>query len=342
MISTSLKGINERSALIRLTALWAMNEAALGGFLHLFRTPFSGLILASIAVILISLIAYVSTHPSREIMKALMIVLIIKLTLSPHSPITAYIAVAFQGIVGALLFSFLPFRIAALLLGVLGLIESVFQKLLTLTLLFGMPLWEAVDAFVLHVGKLVGMGPGTDSNGSMWVISFYVGLYALTGLLVGWKIGGLPDKLNKMMQRLTVPDLSDIDETLSSSKRRKSFWQSKKFKFFVGVILFLVLIYFLVPEASVYLKPVYLFARVAIILLLWYFIVSPILMKALQKFLNKKESTYSEDVKKALSLIPSFKALMQKAWEGAQELKGIKRIKQFLLTGLSYCLLYNK
>lgn len=318
-----------------------MNEAAVGGFLHLFRTPFSGLILASIAVILISLIAYVSENPSVEILKALMIVLIIKLTLSPHSPITAYFAVGFQGLMGAFLFSLLPFRMAAIMLGVLGLVESVFQKLLTLTLLFGMPLWDAVDVFVKHLGKLFGQTLSADSHGVMWVIGPYVTLYAITGLFVGWKIGGLPTKLNILMPTLQIPKLSDIDKSLESSKHRKSFWQSKKFRFFIGIILMLVVIYFLVPEAAIYLKPIYLFVRVAIILALWYLIVSPLLMKVLQKFLSKKETAYREDVKQALSLIPSFKALMQHAWEGSRNLKGLKRLKQFLLTGLSYCLLYN-
>ncbi len=45
----------------KLTALWALNESGLGGFLHVFNTPFTGLIVGGISILLISLIAYYAT-----------------------------------------------------------------------------------------------------------------------------------------------------------------------------------------------------------------------------------------------------------------------------------------
>ncbi len=336
-----LKTVDKESALIRLTALWAMNEAALGGLLHLFRTPFSGLILASVAVILISLIAYIAEHPGREILKALIIVLIIKLTLSPHSPITAYIAVSFQGLLGALLYSFLPFRVSAIILGLLGLVESVFQKLLTLTLLFGMPLWESLDIFVEHVLKRLGYSAGNvEGQGSFWIVSSYVLVYAITGIVVGILIGNLPKRINQVLPSLEVPDIS-ISAIGQSSKKKKVFWKTKKFRFFVIILTLLAIIYFSVPQAKEILHPLYLFFRVVVILLLWFLIVSPLLLKLLHTFLKKKESTYSKDVQKAMSLLPAFKALMVQAWKDVASYSGLKRIRQFIVVSLSYCLLYK-
>ncbi|MDV7397666.1 hypothetical protein RZS08_40070, partial [Arthrospira platensis SPKY1] len=117
-----LQAGGERSILIRLTALWALNEAGLGGLMHLFKSPFTGIFVGGTAVLLISLIGYVAEKPGPAIMRALTVVLIIKAMASPHSPLTAYLAVAFQGVMGAALFSVLPsFRLAALLLGPLAL-----------------------------------------------------------------------------------------------------------------------------------------------------------------------------------------------------------------------------
>ena len=42
----------------RLTALWALSEAGLGGILHALQSPFTGLFVGGFAIILISLIAY--------------------------------------------------------------------------------------------------------------------------------------------------------------------------------------------------------------------------------------------------------------------------------------------
>src|SRR6476661_2396295 len=87
----------------RLIALWVICEALLGGIIHGFRIPISGLVVGSSAVICICLIAY---HvPARgAILKATLIVAIFKMMLSPHSPLPAYFAVFFQGLLGELIF----------------------------------------------------------------------------------------------------------------------------------------------------------------------------------------------------------------------------------------------
>ena len=164
----------------RLVALWVVCEAFGGGIMHGFKIPFSGMIISSLAVTCIILIAY---HvPSRSaILKATVIVAIFKLMLSPHSPPTAYLAVFFQGITGQLLFSRKGFfRFSAILLAVLGLVESAIQRILVLVIVYGNQLWEAIDVFIR---KLTGE-PGMNSY-SLMIAGFYIAIHAFSGIFVG-------------------------------------------------------------------------------------------------------------------------------------------------------------
>src|SRR5690606_29531378 len=90
-------------AIQRLTALWALNECGLGGLLHALNSPMTGLLVGSIAMVCIALICSLADDKWRTVMSSLLIVLIIKALVSPHSSPTAYVAVAFQGVTGALI-----------------------------------------------------------------------------------------------------------------------------------------------------------------------------------------------------------------------------------------------
>ena len=128
----------ENNIIMRLTALWALSESGLGGAMHAFKIPFTGFFLGGFAILIVCLIAYHSTHKWKAIIQATLLVILIKATASPQSPPMAYVAVAFQGLIGALLFSIIPFfRLAAVLFGMLALLESATQKFLLTTLIFG-------------------------------------------------------------------------------------------------------------------------------------------------------------------------------------------------------------
>ena len=141
----------------RLTALWALSEAGLGGVLHALQSPFTGLFVGGFAIVLISLIAYFAEDKWDTIFRSLLVVLIIKLAVSPHSPPTSYLAVSFQALMAALIYSKLSLtQWSAMLLGVVTLVESAIQKLLVLTLIYGNSLWEAIDSFSIYVIKKMG------------------------------------------------------------------------------------------------------------------------------------------------------------------------------------------
>jgi len=120
-------------SILKLTAIWAFSEAAFGGILHALTIPFRGLFISAAAVLFISLIALFS-RSSKEILKATLIVILIKALVSPHTPLTAYAAVGIQGLLGYLLFINKNFyRLSAMLLGILTLLFSAVQKIIMLT-----------------------------------------------------------------------------------------------------------------------------------------------------------------------------------------------------------------
>ena len=89
---------------LRITALWAFSEALLGGILHGLHIPFTGLILSAFASICMAALT-LNDHSRGKILKATILVIIIKAILSPHTPPTAYFAVFIQGLFGELIFS---------------------------------------------------------------------------------------------------------------------------------------------------------------------------------------------------------------------------------------------
>lgn len=334
---------DERTTLIRLTALWALNEAGLGGLMHLFRSPFTGIFVGGGAVLLISLIGYTAKKPAPAILKALVLVLIIKGIVSPHSPLPAYLAVSFQGLVGAILFTVLPsFRVAALLLGGLALLEAAVQKLLVMTLLFGMPLWESIDAFVDGVLKKMGvLDSGSSASGSLWVVGLYVGVYLVSGLFIGWMAGRLPQAVGKAASRLTVPEIKD-PVALHGPRQPKPFYRNRLFKIMLLLIGVLLSEYYFSPQTWQTLLPLWLFLRVLLVLGVWYFLVGPLLMRLLQRFLKKKQSAYQQEVDAALDLLPVFRSLSRSAWAETKHLSGWRRLREVAVRIVAYALLFSK
>src|SRR4051812_9858770 len=100
---TSTKNLH---AVSRLTALWALSESGLGGIMHAMKIPLTGFFVGGFAVIIIALIAHFSDKSLRAILQSTLLVILVKAAVSPQSPFMAYIAVAFQGVAGALIFSF--------------------------------------------------------------------------------------------------------------------------------------------------------------------------------------------------------------------------------------------
>ena len=321
--------VNRSLAVSRLTALWALTEAGLGGVLHAFRTPFTGIFVGGIAVVLIVLIGSFSENKSQSILRSLLIVLMVKAAVSPHSPPPAYLAVSFQALMGALLFTiFSNVRLISILLGMLALAESAGQKILTLTILFGESIWDAIDTFVEYTQTQLGVE--SSSDGGTWVALTYVAMYMLVGTLIGWWAGKLPDRISILLQKWKAPSVSELDpspvqDTTPGFLRR--WWKRGRYAVLI-LLLFLVSIWGIRDEAL--LDPIVLILRALCVIVLWYGIVSPIIIELIRGFLSKRKRGSETELAQVMTLLPHLKGVSKIAWEESHQQTGLRRFTEFI------------
>ena len=326
---------NNKHIIDRLTALWALNESGLGGFLHVFNTPFTGLIVGGIAILLISLIAYYAENKWQAILKALVVVLIIKMAVSPYSPFGAYVAVSFQAVLGAFLFSRFSWKGAAVIvLGVVTFLESALQKLLILTIVYGTELWEAINIYGLWVQKKLDFI--SDTSTSTFLISLYLVVYGVCGLLAGIFI----KKTIKIISEKRETDFY-LENTVATSEndKKKIGFRTKVIWVWLMTVAVIVLAFsFFGSHLFGWQKAVYILLRSFLILMLWYLVIGPFLLKLVRHYLNKKESQYKEDITNAMDLFPYFRKILSYTWKETNHLKGYTRFKYFMANSISNCI----
>ena len=342
-VSISSYTDEERLSILKITALWAFSEAAFGGILHALTIPLRGLFISSAAVLFISLIALFSKN-SKEILKATLIVVLIKAVVSPHSPLTAYFAVSLQGVLGFLLFSTKKFyRLSALLLGLLVLFFSGIQKIVVLTILFGNNLWESLDIFIKQVSIELFDITHPDINYGYLLISAYVLLHLSAGLFIGIYAGRLPQKIN--FYKGIIPssiDLESVEEIPRKEKRKKKSWFLRPTGIFVIVLSAgVIILSYLSPELeeNIAMSVVIMLVRSLVITFVWYTLLAPVMRKLFQKFVRKRKSEHYQDLEEIVSMFPKFQKIVNYCWKISKDKKGYRRIRYFLSTTFYYLLL---
>ncbi len=302
----------------RLIALWILCEAMLGGIIFSLRIPVSGLVIGSCAVICISLIAWY-VPVKGAVIRATLLVAIFKMMLSPQAPPAAYFAVFFQGLMGEFLFWNRRYhRLSCLLLAILALLESAFQRILTLTIIYGNDLWTAVNSFIR---KLAGGSEVTDY--SYFIIFWYVAAHLVMGVLVGIWAGYLPGRISLLRGFREQFTVQPADTELTVPVKRKH--KTRRY-LLLGVWIVLTGLYLqsffhigdpLLP-ASAALR---ILTRSVIIILTWYFFISPALKQLLNRWLLRKKQESVRQVQEILNLLPSTQGLVSRSWQ----LSGIRR-----------------
>lgn len=231
-----------------LVAFWAFVESFLGGMLHALQVPLRGIVIAGAAVAcLITIAAVAGGHlrkPTRgfsaELIKATLVVMAVKLMLSPQSPPTAYLAMLFQGGIAYLLFGWISsFRLAALLFAVLALLETALQKVLVLYLFFGADFWITVSAWI------------NDLQLQFWFLPFslrgiviaYLLLYFIAGVGIGYWFGIWPqrvqEKKESLLQAYQIARKVVSETTIPRKSSRFKFWL---FALFIALVLSLIVL----------------------------------------------------------------------------------------------------
>jgi len=329
----------------RLTALWALNEAGLGGVLHALRWPFTGILVGGIAVILVTLIAYFAESRWRAILRATAVVILVKAMVSPHTPLQAYFAVAFQGLIGAALFSTLPgFRVPALLVALLAMLEASLQKLFVLSVIYGTSLWHALNLFFEYASREFGqLHLSSVVTGSELVISGYVGLHLLGGIAIGWVAGKLPGRIRMALEESDGFQWSrylqegETEFRTAHRKKRRKRWLS------VASLLVLILLIFLWrnPNARGLSQAAYVVLRAVTVLTLWYAIFAPLLMRLLQRTLRRRRMRYTDELTRTMQFLPALRGAAIAIWLESRRHGGLAGLRFFLKSLILFALLFE-
>jgi hypothetical protein len=330
------------NAIQRLTALWAFTESGLGGIMHALQIPFTGLLVGGMAVIMISLIADLSYHNYKLILKSAVIVLIVKAMVSPHTPFPAYIAVSFQALLGYALFSLLRVNfLSMILLSTIAMLESAIQKLLILTLFFGESLWKAMDGMIALLAKQFG---SIVSNGSYWIVGIYLLIYLAGGFFIAWlafrSIKSFDAENPAFILENSVIVNTDLVKVKKSNPKNiyKKLWILILLMISLSAILFV----FADDHKQGWLAVAKTISWTLSAILIWYMLIGPLFTKAIQKLLQKKESRYSDEVLKALSFIPVLKQLTIMAWQQSKLQHGFKKWHFFFTALIHATLTYQE
>ena len=322
---------HEAKAVERLTALWAFTESGIGGFLHAFHLPFSGLLVGGLSILWISLIARFSATPSKSILQAGIIVLVLKGVLAPQSPPGAYFALSIQMTLGALFFiGNRNFAIKAYVLSVLTILFSAFQKIIILTLLFGQPLWDSINSFGAQTAaQLSPYFPGISL--SEFFITLFIGVYLLGGLIIGKYIH---DLMNYEFQVRWVP----IDQE-AILKPKKQNARRMPLTFLIATALLIVAVQgFWLNQWTTAFSSLF---RALLVLAFWFLLLLPLLRLAARRKSGQWKQLYQKQIDSVQSLIPTVALLLKQARKTAKSEKK-KGFRALFILWLEYVLSYEK
>ena len=306
----------------KLIALWAFSECALGGILHAFQFPFSGLLLAGFAVTIICAIGFSSEKPAQDILYGTLVAMAVKLALSPHSPVTAYVAVGFQGLLGALFFRFQQRnKWAYIIFGAIALLESALQKVLTLTIIFGNALWESIDISANHLVKTLGGKEEIDF--AILILGVYSCIYLIWGGIVGLWAYRIPDKINSI-DRNSVNKYADSHIETNFKKR-------KVYGFLILCFIMMISVYAFMTGGNKE-NLTWIIVRPLIIIVSWYFIFHPFFLFLIKLFIKNKGNRLATVVENISTQIPHLRKITQQAaGYSTANYSGFERIRYFIV-----------
>ena len=347
-MNESQRGNSLKLDVQRLTALWGFSEAALGGILHMLKVPLTGLLIGGAAVFFISLIARHAESPS-QILKSTLVVILIKAVVTPFIPLNSYFAVSVQGVLGYLFFRFIPsYKLSAILLGMVTLSFSAFQKLFIITFMFGNAFWESIDSFVKFIlAQLPFLKHVHTPSASLILISVYAAIHILGGLYVGIKVAGIDKWLEKKRSFFDLEAIKNVStnplfEQRKSSKKRR-WWQRKSGIILLTFSLILVILSYIFPQLgkSTSTNIFFMIIRSLVITLIWFKIISPFILKYFKKFIEKRKFEHASEVNRMTSQFPLFKKVVNYCWNQSSEQSGFKRVYRFLSNSLALLLIID-
>ncbi|MHC1739250.1 MAG: hypothetical protein AB9882_14690 [Ignavibacteriaceae bacterium] len=322
----------------RLTAIWAFTEATLGGFLHLMKIPFTGLIVGGLASFFICLIAYYAAG-RREIWKSTIIVLIVKLAVSPYTPLTAFFSVALQGLIAELiLFNPRYYRIAAPVFCLLISLIFSLQKILFTTVLFGMDFWRSLNEYTKFVSEKV-FFINTSVDFALLLVIIYITMHLTGGVITAFFALKFPAMVHKNLKN--IREFSESD-SVSEVKEKTTQGSKQKKRVFTTILLIILisgsLLPFISTEFEIRIGYVFLvlLARGILILIIWNQLSKIIMKHFINKYVTKMKGRYSEEIASIIKIFPLYKRLTRRL---IGQITGESKVKKIPALVLNFLIL---
>jgi hypothetical protein len=318
----------QRFKLESIVILWSVTEGFLGGVLHIFKIPFTGIIVGSFALIYITLIIY-NSDTRKDLINSTIVVIICKMILSPQTPVFAYIAVFLQGFLGYALYGLRHnLKSMCILLGISIQLINGFIKIFTLTLLFGFNLWVIFNEFIKYVISQFSLTK-TDVNYSLILVLIYILIHLAIGLTSGILA-------SKFIHNLKFYVKKDKYKIIIRNVRQQDMITTKRKRIYINIIMVFVtgilLFSYITPDMTYIDKNSILIMslRGILLMLLWFKIISPIIIKYFKKYFEKNKSENIQLAHKILNNVQTYKSIMYSSWEHSSSQKNMKRIIYFI------------
>jgi hypothetical protein len=69
--------------------------------------------------------------------------------------------------------------------------------------------------------------------------------------------------------------------------------------------------------------------RSVLIILTWYFLINPLVLKGLKSWLEKRRKTAAIDIDRVMLLLPSTHYILTKGWQLSASKTGLNRLKEY-------------
>jgi hypothetical protein len=211
---------------------------------------------------------------------------------------------------------------------------SAFQHLLVLTIVFGKEFWTALDTFLNGITKTFIKQP---QQYSLYLVLFYLGCYLVAGIFGGIlssriisriQSGSKPAFLDAINEKYPNGLNTTATDTVQQEKRKKIKWQ-----FIIAVILlvFLILSYTPLFDKTIFrTKVLEIVIRGSLIIIVWTFLLAPLLIRWISKWVEQYKSKSGSSLQEVLSLLPDVKKIVQVSWQMSAKENKLKQFSDFI------------
>lgn len=302
----------------RLVATWCFAEAGLGGLMHALHIPLTGFLIGGLSVLINTFLALQPENRTARLVTALGTVLLVKFALSPQSPIGAYVAVCFQGLLAIVLYqTFGVNRSTILLYSILVMAENAVQKPVMAAVIFGRGLWDGL----LRISRDF-LGFGNDAEVGVFV---FLGLYLLVYLFWGVVLAIWCWRFIRQVRQVPADAFPVQLPSNEPPNRSRS-----RYLRHAGMVLFLVVVALILFWES---DPGLEYLLRVVALLLFFGLVLPISLRFFMGIWLRRNRSRVQMIQDEF---PRIRNNFRSAWHHSGSHRGIGRLRQFLFLSIFF------